>query len=519
MRRVAAVVAFLALAAAGCGGMNSELLGAAKSGDAERVQDALQEGADRTGAAVEIAAYQGHPDIVKLLLEKGADVNTKVTCPSGSAFIVERCPLIAWASSLGRADIVKYLVEHGADVNARGAYRMTSLLFAAMAGDADVIQLLLQHGADANARNASGATPLILACRAGSMKVARLLLTHGADPNASSPVDGTPLLAAVKSGREDLVRMLLVHGAAVTTAALAAAEDRPFIRSLLEGAVTGNLAMAMSPGAAPEPPAAPRASDVDDPSFRDRVHPHAYAVVIGVEHYSESLPRALYADRDAQTMRRYLRALGYKDRNVRFLEDEQATYSQIKAMIATWLHNQTSTDPGATVFVYYSGHGAPDPDSGDAYLLPSDGDPQYLKDTAYSLKSLSRDLAALPAKNVLVALDCCFSGAGGRSVMAAGARSVAVRIDPGLWSSSNMGATTAAGPTQIAGPLESQGHGLFTYYLLKGLKENRGRISLKALYDYAKPRVEKTALRDDNRRQSPRLFGQDVHVTLSGGLR
>lgn len=496
--------------------MNSELLGAARSGDAEGVQDALQAGADKTGAAIEIAAYQRHPDIVKLLLEKGGDVHARVNCPSGSAFIVERCPLIAWASYMGRADIVNFLLAHGANPNSRGAYHMTSLLFAAMAGDSDIIELLLQHGADANARSASGETPLILAARSGSVKVARLLLEHGADPNAASPVDGTPLLAAVKRGREKLVRLLLGHGAAVTTSALAASEDRPFIHSLLESAVTGNLAMGAAPSSGMSPPAPPRPSEVDEPGFKNRAHPHAYAVVIGVEHYSESLPSALYADRDAETMRRYLRALGYKDRNVRFLEDEQATYSQIKAMIVTWLRNQTSTDPGATVYVYYSGHGAPDPASGDAYILPSDGDPQYLKDTAYSLKSLSQDLAALPAKNVLVALDCCFSGAGGRSVMAGGARSVLVRLDPGLWSASDMGATTAAGRTQIAGPIDSQRHGLFTFYLLKGLQEKRGRISLKALYDYAKPRVEKTALRDDNRHQTPRLFGDDVDITLAG---
>ena len=82
----------------------------------------------------------------------------------------------------------------------------------------------------------------------------------------------------------------------------------------------------------------------------------------------------------------------------------------------------------STLFVYYSGHGAPDVKTGDAYLVPWDGDPKFLKSTALPLTKLYSDLAKTKAKRVIVALDACFSGAGGRSELAKGARPLIAKI-------------------------------------------------------------------------------------------
>ncbi len=253
--------------------------------------------------------------------------------------------------------------------------------------------------------------------------------------------------------------------------------------------------------------------DVEEPGFKRRKNPDAYAVVIGIENYQQELPAAVFADRDARAVRRYLRALGYADRHIHALTEDQATYSAIQKNIEGWLPSHTND--ASTVFVYYAGHGAPDPGSGDAYILPWDGDPQYLRNTAYPLKRLSRSLSRLRARNVIVALDACFSGAGGRSVAARG-RAVLVKIDPGFWTARDMGVMTAAKADQIAEPLAAAGHGLFTYYMLRGLKKRGGRSTLLELYDYLKAPVEDAAMRDDNRPQTPQLFGKDTGVTLSG---
>ena len=61
--------------------------------------------------------------------------------------------------------------------------------------------------------------------------------------------------------------------------------------------------------------------------------------------------------------------------------------------------------------VYLSGHGAPDPKSGAAYIVPWDGDPNFLETTAYPVSRLYQKLGALKAREIVVALDSCFSGA------------------------------------------------------------------------------------------------------------
>ena len=149
------------------------------------------------------------------------------------------------------------------------------------------------------------------------------------------------------------------------------------------------------------------------------------AVVIGIERY-QSLPKTDFSYNDAKLVREYLRALGFAERNIEYLVDDRATLSAIKKVIETWLPNIVK--PGSRVLIYYSGHGSPDAATGEAYIVPFDGDPQYLADTAYPLRRLYERLGKLPAKDILVITDACFSGTGGRTVLAKGARPI-VMVD------------------------------------------------------------------------------------------
>src|SRR5208282_423170 len=119
---------------------------------------------------------------------------------------------------------------------------------------------------------------------------------------------------------------------------------------------------------------------------------------------------------------------------------------------------------------YYSGHGAPDPADSTAYLVPWDGDASYLKPSAYPVSRLYEKLAALKAKQVIVMLDSCFSGAGGRSVIAKGARPLVNVVHTAVPQDSQITVLAASSGDQISGTIDDQGHGMFTYYLLKGLK-------------------------------------------------
>ncbi len=252
-------------------------------------------------------------------------------------------------------------------------------------------------------------------------------------------------------------------------------------------------------------------SDVDEPpSIKAKPNKNAYAIVIGIESYRQKLPKADYAAHDAKTMTEYLtKAMGYPEENVVTLINENAAKSDFEKYFEKWLPNNVEKD--ASVFVYYSGHGAPDVKTGGAFLVPYDGDPQFINETGYSLKRLYAALDKLPAKEIVVALDSCFSGAGGKSVIAKGARPLVMHLEDDIRPLKNVTVISASSGDEISSTYEEKRHGLFTYYLLKGIKgegdENKdGKIEIGELYAYLKPQVGRTARKLYNNGQSPQLI-------------
>ena len=220
--------------------------------------------------------------------------------------------------------------------------------------------------------------------------------------------------------------------------------------------------------------------------------------MIGIERYRAKLPAASFAAGDAALMAKYAVAvLGYPEENVALLIDDGANRSDFDKYFDKWLPNRVEKDD--EVFVYFSGHGSPNPKTGDAYVVPYDGDPAYLEETAYPLAKMYAALAKLPTKKVTVVLDSCFSGAGGRSVLAKGARPlVAVKTEE---AAAGITVIAAAASDQISSSYEEKGHGLFTYYLLKGMQEKGA--DLRAAFDYLGPEVSKIARRQYNADQTP----------------
>ncbi|PIV40934.1 MAG: hypothetical protein COS28_06330, partial [Nitrospirae bacterium CG02_land_8_20_14_3_00_44_33] len=179
-------------------------------------------------------------------------------------------------------------------------------------------------------------------------------------------------------------------------------------------------------------------SDVDElPAIKAKPNKNSYAIVIGIEHYRQKLPKADYAVADAKTMTEYLtKVMGYPEENVVTLTNEHAAKSDFEKYFEKWLLNNVEKD--GSVFIYYSGHGAPNTKTGDAYLVPYDGDPSFIEQTGYSLKKLYESLNKLQAKEIIVALDSCFSGAGGKSVIAKGARPLVMNLEQDIKLSKNM---------------------------------------------------------------------------------
>jgi hypothetical protein len=289
-----------------------------------------------------------------------------------------------------------------------------------------------------------------------------------------------------------------------------AAEERQRMAAAQREAERQRMAAAPAPSEMTPPPVASQL-DVDTlPAMMTKASPHRHAVVVGIEHYRQKLPAADYAVNDARVMAGYLTAvLGYPEENIAMLLNDKAARTDLEKYFEGWLPNRV--EKGDSVFVYFSGHGAPNPKTGKAFIVPYDGDPAFMDQTGYPLDRLYDRLAKLPAKEIVVVLDSCFSGGGSRSVIAKGMRPMRLSIENPVLAGGKTAVIAASSGDQVSSTYDAKKHGLLTYFLLKGLRgeadrDQSGNIELKELFDYVKPQVERTARREYNNEQSPQLF-------------
>lgn len=234
-----------------------------------------------------------------------------------------------------------------------------------------------------------------------------------------------------------------------------------------------------------------------------------YAIVVGIEQYRERIPRADFAVQDAKEVARFLTSqAGYREENVILRLNEQATKSDLEKYFEAWLKN--NLDASSSLLIYFSGHGAPQAATGDAYLVPYDGDPAFIEQTGYPLKRLYQTLDKLPARSMVVMLDSCFSGAGGRSVLAKGTRPMVLTVE-GMAGSSKAVVLAATSGSHLSLADQERGHGLFTYYALQGMQGDAdgngdGAIDVQELFDFLKPQVQRVARRTYNTEQVPQLI-------------
>ncbi|KXG52095.1 uncharacterized protein PGRI_083790 [Penicillium griseofulvum] len=158
----------------------------------------------KDGTALHAAALGGHTETIRLLLERGADVNAQGG-EDGTALYA--------AALRGHTETIQLLLERGADINAQGGEDGMALYAAASRGHTETVRLLLDQSADFNARNGEDRTALHAAALGGHTEIVLLLLLQGADVNAQSSEDGTALQAAALGGHTEIVLLLLQQGA------------------------------------------------------------------------------------------------------------------------------------------------------------------------------------------------------------------------------------------------------------------------------------------------------------------
>lgn len=245
-------------------------------------------------------------------------------------------------------------------------------------------------------------------------------------------------------------------------------------------------------------------SDVDKniPEVKSENTDNTFAVIIANESYNKEAG-VPFAANDGKIFAEYCKkTIGLPETNVRLLTN--ATLNDMKHEI-NWLRQVIETRKGeAKVIFYYAGHGIPDEKDRQAYLLPVDG---YGSDvsTGYSLNNLYKELGEAPSKTVVVLLDACFSGAKREGDMLASARGIALKANRGE-PQGNMVVISAAQGDETAYPYKKEGHGLFTYFLLKKMQESKGEVTLKELGDYLTEKVSQQSIVVNSKSQTPTII-------------
>ncbi len=254
-------------------------------------------------------------------------------------------------------------------------------------------------------------------------------------------------------------------------------------------------------------------NNVKEHSKRDAV-----AIIIGIQDYKR-LARAEYANTDAQVFYDYaVRALGIPAANIKLLVDADAEQLEVYKALRNWLPakvNKGKTD----VYVFYSGHGLPAEDGKSLYLLPYGADKDFLDKTAISQQEINNMLKAAQAKSITLFLDSCYSGQSrtGETLLAS-ARPIALKAQSSAFPP-EFTVITATAPEQMSWSSPELKHGIFSYYLMKGMEGDAdlnkdGVINMQEMQNYLTDNVARQAQRN-GRTQLPQLQGDGMRVLVA----
>ncbi len=188
---------------------------ACQNSHAEIVKILIDKGADLHQANKKgrtplfIACQNDHEEIVQILIDKGADVN-QADKDGGTP--------VWMACQNGHKKIVKILIDKGADVNQADKDGNTPLLVACQNDHEEIVKILIDKGADLHQANIRGFTPLYMACQNGHVKVVKMLIDQEVDVNQANNKECTSLYVASRYGHEKIVKMLINKGADINQA-------------------------------------------------------------------------------------------------------------------------------------------------------------------------------------------------------------------------------------------------------------------------------------------------------------
>jgi hypothetical protein len=244
----------------------------------------------------------------------------------------------------------------------------------------------------------------------------------------------------------------------------------------------------------------------------------AVAIIIGIQNYKR-VSKADFANNDAKEFYEYaIRGMGIKPENIKLLLDEEADEIEIVKAFQNWLPLQVTKNK-TDVFVFYSGHGLPSEDGQSLYFLPYGVDKQFLSRTAIGQKDVVSALLASKPKSVTMFIDSCYSGLSrtGETLLAS-ARPISLKSKD-IGYPPEFTVISASSPDQISSSSLELQHGIFSFYLMKGMEGDAdinkdGKITAGEMQQYVSDKVQRQAM-SMNRKQEPQLIG-DANRVLVG---
>lgn len=265
-----------------------------------------------------------------------------------------------------------------------------------------------------------------------------------------------------------------------------------------------------------------------------------WALIVGVSEYHHAGWNLDYADEDARALADFIRTPaggGFEADKILALIDAEATTAEVTRGLRTFLKKPDRNDIVLLHFAYFACHGAPDPDRPDnLYLLTTDARPDDISGTAVPMREVELALReTLLAERVVMLADTCHSGSlmnGLERRRQASADAAVMNAYLQTLSESRPGVAllTSAEATETSreGEEWGGGHGVFTHFLLEGLKgaadgfdgrPRDGKVTVRELFEFVRERVKESTDGAQHPVIGPHVFDENLPMSSSGSMR
>ena len=258
---------------------------------------------------------------------------------------------------------------------------------------------------------------------------------------------------------------------------------------------------------------------LDPAIIKNPISDNKVALIFGIENY-KNVPDAKFANLDAEYFSEYARnVFGIRDDNIKLLVNENASLVGSLEAINIWLPGKIRKNQ-TDLIIFFAGHGLASTDGKELYLLPSDGNADLLARTGLPRTEIFDQITKLKPKSVTIFLDTCYSGVSrDEQMLLASARPIRIEVVEDESIPRNFTIFTATKLKQISSGLDEAKHGIFSYYLMKGLEGNADsnndkKITNGELLAYLNENVSMKAS-ELGRQQNPSLLGLPNKVLIS----